>query len=242
MTRRSLFLSFLGLMFGNAACAPLAVSTSVREGRAGLRYGEDPRQSLEVHRPPRGRDWPVIVLIRDGDRDAAEARALAQAWAGRGLLVFLADRRAARGREPAFISDAAAAIAWAADHAADFGGDASRLGVTGLGAGADAALMIALDRRYMAGRDGLIRAAAALKRPPVAVDDDPTLTRPEAYVRSDAPTIWLGGGQADDALAARIRSVGGRVQFGDRGVSLAFSAADFLLDSLAASPSASDHP
>lgn len=217
MTRRGLFAPLLGLLFGGTACAPLRLAAG-GAGTDRLRYGDDPRQTVEIHAPPRAEDRPVLVLFHGGDRygpDRARARDAARALAKRGFVVVLADMRTGSGlgSGAAFIEDAAAATAWAGDRAAEFGGDPARLGVLGRGVGADAALMIALDRRYMAsrGRPDLIRAAASWGRPDPA--RDPTLTQPEAYVRADAPPVWLiDGGEADAALAARIRAVGGRVE------------------------------
>lgn len=217
MTRRGLFAPLLGALFGGTACAPLRLAAEgVGLATEGLRYGDDPRQTVEVHAPPRAEARPVLALFHGDDRngaDRARGRDAARALAARGFVIFLADMRTGQGAGPAFIEDAAAATAWAGDRAADFGGDPARLGVLGLGAGADAALMIALDRRYMAsrGRPGLIRAAASWGRSDPA--RDPTLTRPDAYVRADAPPVWLAAGRAADAaLAARIRAVGGRVE------------------------------
>jgi hypothetical protein len=82
------------------------------------------------------------------------------------------------------------------------------------------------------GRGGLIRAAASWGRSDPA--RDPTLTRPDAYVRADAPPVWLGAGRAADvALAARIRAVGGRVE-GDAGEASPLNGtSDFLRRALA---------
>jgi hypothetical protein len=197
MTRRGLFVSLLGALLA----APFSAVA------ADLRYGVDPRQTIEVHAPRGARRLPVVGVFGGG---RGEARLLARC----GFLVVLAGLRMA-GREPrAVIADAAVATAWVADRARAFGGDATRLGVLGLGASADAALMLALDRRYLAacGRSGLIRASAALGRPPASARDL-TATRPEAYLRRDGPPLWLGGrGPASVMLARRIEAVGGWAQ------------------------------
>lgn len=243
MTRRGLFVSLLGGLLTAPFSGVMAASQS-----AWLRYGDDPRQTVEVHARAGVEGRPVLALFHGGDRrglDRARARDAARALAARGFVVVLADMRmgpgigagAGAGAGPrtgaAFIADAAAATAWAADHAADFGGDATRLGVLGLGAGAEAALMIALDRRYMAacGRPGLIRAVASWRVEPARdLTLALTLTRPEAYVRADAPPVWLsGGGDADAVLAARIRAVGGRVELDAGRKASLDGTADFLL-------------
>jgi acetyl esterase/lipase len=130
---------------------------------------------------------------------------------------------------------AARATAQVGDIAAAHGGDPARLGVLGHSAGAHLALMIALDRRYMAAveRPGLIRAAAGLAGPyeflPFNVASsinafgrapDPTLTQPVTFARADAPPIWLGHGTADvvvhaedtEILRDRLTAVGAPVE------------------------------
>lgn len=208
MTRRGLFVSLLGGLLA----APFGGAAAAGRAKGGLRYGEDPRQTIEFHAPRCALGLPVLVMF-GGERP--EARRAARGLAGRGFVVALAGLRTMRPSSAVFMADAAAATAWVAEQAEAFGGDATRLGVLGLGASADAALMIALDRRYLAavGRDGLIRAAAALDRTSAAPGPDPTLTRPEAYVRADAAPLWLGGrSAAETALAARIEAVGGRAR------------------------------
>ncbi|MGN6062669.1 MULTISPECIES: alpha/beta hydrolase fold domain-containing protein [Brevundimonas] len=198
MTRRGLLAPLLATV-ATAACAPL-VGEGVapvplgppgwRTARAG--YGADPRQSLRLYRPVRAEGLPILVLLPDGAPDAADERA-ARDLAERGFVVALADRRAAPGSPyPAYIADAAAAVAWAARRADDLGGDAGRIGVLGQGEGGCAALMLALDRRYLAaaGAPGAVRAAAALGAPQ---RPDATFTDPSAYGGApDAAPVWRG--------------------------------------------------
>ena len=136
---------------------------------------------------------------------------------------------------PVFIQDAAAAVARVAEVAATYGGDPARLGVLGHSAGAHLAMMITLDRRYMAavGKPDLIRAAAGLAGPydflPFDVASsinafgqapDPEQTQPLHFARADAPPLWLGHGTADVIvhdedtvlLEARMRELGGRCE------------------------------
>ena len=207
MTRRGLFLSLLGGLMA----APLGDAWAAGREGARLRYGPDPRQTVEVHARRGAAARPLLMLFDEG---RGKGRRLARRLARRGLVVALADLRTVHGSQAAMNADAALATVWIADRAAAFGGDPARLGVLGLGRSADAALMISLDRRYMAaqGRPDLIRAAGALERAP-ATRRDLTATRPEAYVRADAAPLWLGGqDQVANTLAAWIEAVGGRVQ------------------------------
>jgi len=207
MTRRGLLAPLLATV-ATAACAPLigeGGSAPVPLGPPGWRtartaYGADPRQTLRLYRPARADGSSILILLPDGAPQAADERT-ARDLAERGFVVVLADRRAALGSPyPAFIADGASAVAWAAQRAEDLGGDAGRIGVLGLGEGGRAALMLALDRRYLAtaGAPGAVRAAAALGAPD---KPDATFTDPSAYegARGGAP-IWRGA--ADDLTKA----------------------------------------
>ena len=245
MTRRGIFAPALGALA--AACSPLGILNSLVPRDRGvsriardIAYGDDPRQRFDLYGPA----WrtgeptsPVIVFFYGGGWDSG-SRAFygwaAQALAARGFIVALPDYRLVpQVVFPAFIEDAATATAKVAEIVGRYGGDPARLGVAGHSAGAHLAMMITLDRRYMAavGQPDLIKAAAGLAGPyeflPFDVASsqnafgrapDPTLTQPVTFVRADAPPLWLGHGTADDVvhdddtiiLNDRMHAVGGR--------------------------------
>lgn len=242
MTRRGLFAPVLGLIAG--ACSPLSLLNSLGPRDAGARrvardiaYGDDARQRMDLYAPSTPGPYPTLVFFYGGGWDSGSRDLYgwaAQALAAQGFVVALPDYRLApQAVFPAFIEDAAAATAAAADIAAAHGGNSERLGVLGHSAGAHLAMMIALDRRYMeaVGRPGLIKAAAGLAGPydflPLDAGaaqnafgraPDPTLTQPVTFVRPDAPPIWLGHGTEDVVVHAedttildrRMRAAGGR--------------------------------
>jgi len=242
MTRRGLFAPALG--FVAAACSPLNLLNTLGPRDPGVRcvardlaYGDDPRQRMDLYAPRAPGPYPTLVFFYGGGWDSGSRDQYgwaAQALAAKGFVVALPDYRVVpQVVFPAFIEDAAAATAKAAQVAGAYGGEPERLGVLGHSAGAHLALMIALDRRYMAavGQPGLIKAAAGLAGPydflpfDVAASKnafgrapDPTLTQPVTFVRADAPPIWLGHGTADTVvhdedtiiLDERMRAVGGR--------------------------------
>jgi acetyl esterase/lipase len=139
-------------------------------------------------------------------------------------------------RFPAFIEDCAAAVRWAADHAAEHGGDASRIVLVGHSAGAYNAMMLALDAHYLrdAGVDAArVRGVVGISGPydflPFDVDasrnafgqaPDAALTQPVHFARADAPPVLLLWGEADTTVGPRnlrgldaaLRAAGGRVE------------------------------
>ena len=246
MTRRGLLAPAAAILA--AACSPLAALNAlgprdrgVRRLASGVRYGDDPRQRMDVLGPTvaRGTPWPLLVFFYGGGWDSgsrAQYGWAAHALAARGFVVAVPDYRLVPTVSfPGFIEDAAAATARAGDLARTWGGDPARLGVIGQSAGAHLAMMVALDRRYMAGAGapGLIRAAAGLAGPydflpldvPASINafgraPDLTLTQPVTFVRADAPPLWLGHGTEDEVVHAedtailceRMRAVGGRCE------------------------------
>lgn len=255
MTRRGLLAPMLGAMVASlgAACSPLGVLNAVAPRDRGVRrvardldYGADPRQRFDLYAPDvdvdvdvAGPSLPVLVFFYGGGWDSG-AKDLygwaAQALAAQGFVVAVPDYRLVpQVLFPVFIEDAAAAVARVAEVAAAYGGDPARLGVIGHSAGAHLAMMITLDRSYMAavGKPDLIRATAGLAGPydflPFDVASsinafgqapDPVQTQPLHFARADAPPLWLGHGTADvivhdeDTLLldARMRELGGRCE------------------------------
>lgn len=229
MTRRASLATLLGGLA--AACSPLGLLNSLGPRDSGARrvardqpYGDDPRQKMDIYAPEEastGAPLPTLVFFYGGGWDSGSRDVYgwaAQALAAQGFVVALPDYRLVpEVHFPGFIEDAALATARAAERVRPHGGDAGRLGVLGHSAGAHLALMIALDRRYMAAvdRPGLIKAAAGLAGPyeflPLDVGaavnafgraPDPTLTQPITFARADAPPLWLGHGTDDTVVHA----------------------------------------
>ena len=222
MTRRGLFAPALGLLA--AACSPLALLNTfgprdggVRRAARDIAYGDDPRQVLDIYAPtaPAEQPWPLLVLFYGGGWDSGDKTHYAwaaEALAARGFVVALPDYRLVPDVHfPAFVEDAAMATARVAELAGQYEADPARLGVIGQSAGAHLAMMITLDRRYMAavGAPGLIKAAVGLAGPydflpfdvPASVNAfgrvaDPTLTQPLTFARADAPPLH-GAERAD---------------------------------------------
>jgi len=245
MTRRGILAATLGSLA--AACSPLGMLNTLgpRDRGVGrvardMAYGDDPRQKFDLYGPswtPGQPTLPVIVFFYGGGWDSGSRTQYgwaAQALAAKRFLVALPDYRVVpQVVFPAFIQDAAQATAKVAEVVGQYGGDPARLGVAGHSAGAHLAMMITLDRRYMAAVDqpNLIKAAAGLAGPyeflpfdvPASINafgraPDPTLTQPVTFVRADAPPLWLGHGTDDTVvhdddtiiLNDRMHAVGGR--------------------------------
>jgi acetyl esterase len=103
--------------------------------------------TADVFVPDRAGPHPVLVYLHGGGWTAGSAkthRKLAMRFAEAGYLVVNVDYRLApEAPFPAAFDDCVAAVRWAAEHAARYGGDARRLAIGGDSAGANLAAAVA---------------------------------------------------------------------------------------------------
>jgi len=228
-----------------ASCSPLNVLNGLGPDN-GYRhvtrvpYGNDARQQLDIYQPAVSRNGIVVVFFygggwRTGQGD--EYRFVAQTLTRHGATVVIADYRLyPEGVFPAFMQDAAAAVAWTHRNIVQYGGDPKKIYLVGHSAGAHIVSLLALDAHYLAeqglgthivaGVVGLatpadFAATLDAKYRPVFVDQvQLERAQPVRYVRGDAPPMLLQHG-ADDTvvlprnslvLAKRITGAGGQAR------------------------------
>lgn len=119
-----------------------------------LAYGSGERARFDVYAPRHpGRHAPVAVFLYGGSWQSGDKglyRFVGRSLASRGIVTVIPNYRVyPEVRYPAFLRDNALAVAFAKRHAADWGGDPSRLFLIGHSAGAYNAAMLALDRRWL---------------------------------------------------------------------------------------------
>ncbi|MGF6768900.1 acetyl esterase/lipase [Paraburkholderia sp. GAS199] len=233
----------LAALGGCSATGVLNATVSHKSFQAedGFAYGNAQRQKLDVYLPaasaaPLGSHGrPVVVFFYGGSwQNGSRASYLfvGAALASRGFVAVVPDYRTwPETAFPGFVDDAAAAVRWARDHAAEFGGDPSRVFLMGHSAGAHIAMLLATDGRYLAAQhmskqdiSGMIGLAGPYDFLPL---HDATLeeifppalraaSQPINFVTGDEPPMFLAVGQRDktvdpgntDRLAAKLRAVG----------------------------------
>lgn len=226
--------------------AGVAGGTSAPVGNTGSRVPDDLPQAgvpADAHAGKGGvsAGLPVVVFLYGGswqEGSKNDYAFVASSLARAGYLTFVPDYRVyPEVRYPDFIEDAAQAVAYVRRHAAQWGGDPSRLVLVGHSAGAYLVAMLALDPRWL-GAVGLnpvrdITAVVGLAGPYDFLPlHDPVLetiftnpaglpdTQPINHVSGMGPPMLLMAGRNDtlvdpgntDRLAARIRARGGRVE------------------------------
>ena len=137
----------------------LLVSRAGYRVHRGLAYGVDPRQKLDVYVPSGLRlPAPMVLFFYGGGwqgGNRADYLAFGQAMASAGLVAAVADYRLyPQVTYPAFVEDAAGALAFVHAHAAQYSGDPGRIFLAGHSAGAYNAVMLASEPKFIAAKGG----------------------------------------------------------------------------------------
>lgn len=211
---------------GCSRTASWAANVGIDDDRIETRaYDAPARLALDVHRPdaatrPGAAGAPVIVYFhggrwRDGDRQAA--RFVGQRLADAGALAIVPDfRKAPAHAFPAFMHDAAKAVAWARANAAGLGGDQARIFLMGHSSGAHIAALLGTDGRYLAAAGlrpqdvaGVIGWSGAYDFLPIrevdlvdvfGTGEQWPATQPVNFVDGDEPAFLLVHGADDDTV------------------------------------------
>ncbi|MEF9977733.1 MAG: alpha/beta hydrolase [Thermomonas sp.] len=195
-------------------------------------YASGPRNGIDIYRPVGAAGAaPVVVFFYGGSWQTgarADYRFVGRRLAAQGMLVLVADYRTYPDATfPGFIEDGAHAVAWARDHAAEWGGDPRCLFVAGHSAGAQIAALLATDKRYLAAHGmtpKMLAGAMALSGPLdfaitgdlVPVFGDPAqwpAAQPINFVDGDEPPFLLIHGLRDKVVEAEdSRSFAARLE------------------------------
>ncbi|MEE7548329.1 alpha/beta hydrolase, partial [Xanthomonas sp. Kuri4-1] len=131
-------------------------ATSARAGLSEQRAVTfDPAHGLklDVYRPADARNAPVVVFFHGGTWQTGnrqQYRWAGEALARHGVVAIVPDyRKYPQVKMDGFMTDAAAAVAWARRHAGEHGGDPRRLVLMGHSAGAHIAALLATDPRWL---------------------------------------------------------------------------------------------
>lgn len=186
----------------------------------------DHGQTLDVWRADdAGNDAkrPVLIFWHGGGwvKGARQDYAFAgRAFAKQGFVVVVPDyRKVPQVRFPAFVEDAADAVAWTRDNIARYGGNPDAIGFSGHSAGAHTAVLLALDPRWLTAADvdpGIVKAVVGLsgaydffpfttKRSidAMAAYPDAAATQPITFARADAPPMLLITSSKDTTVRPR---------------------------------------
>jgi acetyl esterase/lipase len=124
-----------------------------------IAYASGPRHKLDVYRPVNATGHSPVVIYIYGGRwragDKSTYKFAAEALTSHGYVVVIPNYRLfPEVHFPAYVQDAAQAVAWTHAHVADFGGDPNEMYLLSHSAGAQIGALLALDPAYLAAVGG----------------------------------------------------------------------------------------
>jgi acetyl esterase/lipase len=112
------------------------------------------KQTLDLYAPRDAKNAPIIVYVHGGEwakGDKADVSSKPKFFNENGVVFASVNYRlSGTDKHPAQVNDVAAAVKWLKDHAAEFGGDPSRVVLMGHSAGCHIVSMVGLDPRPLA--------------------------------------------------------------------------------------------
>jgi acetyl esterase/lipase len=206
----------------------------------GLCFGSDPRQKMDIYVPKAlYAPAPVLLFFHGGGWQGGrrgDYLAFGQVFAGAGIVTAVADYRLyPQVTYPAFVEDAAAALAFLHAQACVYGGDPARLFVSGHSAGAYNAVMLASEPAFLEAKGGdpdwiagVIGIAGPYNFLPMVQKEYVDMfhgpknldTMPVNHVTGPRPPMLLVTGTRDrtvspgntQSMAARLKSAGSAVK------------------------------
>jgi acetyl esterase/lipase len=174
--------------------------------------------TLDIYYPKGIKNFATIVWFHGGGMTGGN-KEIPKALLEKGCAIIgVGYRLSPKVKAPAYINDAAAAVAWAFKHIKDYGGSDRQIYLSGHSAGGYLAMMVTLDKRYLekyaldanqiaglipfsgqAITHYTVRAENGIK------DTQPTIDQyaPLYFVRADAPPMLLITGDAEMELLGR---------------------------------------
>lgn len=173
---------------------------------------------LDVYYPKNKKGFATIVWFHGGGITGGN-KSIPEALKNKGYAVIAVGYRLSpKVSAPAYIRDAAAAVAWGFKHISEFGGSADRIFLSGHSAGGYLTMMITLDKKYLQvyGIDanriaGLIPFSGqaithfTVRNEQGIKETQPTIDQyaPLYHVRADAPPMLLITGDREMELLGR---------------------------------------
>jgi acetyl esterase/lipase len=176
------------------------------------------RCRLDLYHPKHIHNFPTVVWFHGGGLKAGN-RKVPKALLGKGIAVVAVNYRLhPKVKSPAYIEDAAAAVAWTFRNIEKYGGSAKRIYVSGHSAGGYLTSMVGLDKRWLAAHQIDANAIAGLipfsghtithftVRKERGIDSKQPIIdalAPLFHVRKDAPPLLLITGDRELELLGR---------------------------------------
>lgn len=176
------------------------------------------RCKLDIYYPQKIKNFTTVVWFHGGGITSGE-KFIPEKLKAQGIAVVAVNYRLnPRVNCPAYIEDAAAAVAWTFNHIAEFGGDPAKIVVSGHSAGGYLASMVGLDKSWLAKYDidanriamlipfsGHCITHMTIRKERGIPDTQPIIDEfaPLFFVRADAPPLILITGDREREMLGR---------------------------------------
>ncbi len=173
---------------------------------------------LDIYYPKNEKRFATIIWFHGGGITSG-SKEIPQALMNKGYAVIgVGYRLSPKAKAPAYIEDAAAAVAWAFKHVSQYGGDPNKIYLSGHSAGGYLAMMVTLNKSYLKkyGIDanqiaelipfsGQCITHFTIRQERGIKDTQPVIDKyaPLYWVRNDAPPMLLITGDAELELLGR---------------------------------------
>lgn len=108
------------------------------------------RRVLDIHYPTHQKKFITVVWFHGGGLEGGNKH-IPDELKNEGVAVVAPNYRLSpKAKNPAYIDDAAKAVAWVFDHIDSLGGDPEKIFVSGHSAGGYLALMVSMDKKFLA--------------------------------------------------------------------------------------------
>lgn len=173
---------------------------------------------LDLYYPENTKDFPTVIWFHGGGLTGGE-KEIPEALTKKGIAVIGVNYRLSpKIKAPKYIEDAAAAVAWTFANIEKYGGNRSKIFVSGHSAGGYLAMMVGLDKKWLAEHNmdankiaGLIPFSGQtithfnIRQEKNIPETQPTIDEfaPLFHVRADAPPLLLITGDRELEMLGR---------------------------------------
>lgn len=107
------------------------------------------RCKLDIYYPEKIKDFPTIVWFHGGGMEGGQKHLQKELMDKGCAVVSVNYRLSPRAKNPTYIEDAAEAVAWTMKHIKEYGGDPSKIYISGHSAGGYLTLIVGIDKHYL---------------------------------------------------------------------------------------------
>ncbi|HBC89227.1 MAG TPA: lipase [Lentisphaeria bacterium] len=176
------------------------------------------RCKLDIYYQENGKDLPVVVWFHGGGLTGGN-KAIPSGLKDKGIVVIAVNYRLSpQVKCPAYIEDAAAAIAWTFKHVSEYGGSPDKIFISGHSAGGYLVSMVGLEKKWLAKYEidanklaGIIPFSGqaithlTIRKERGISDKQPVVDEfsPLFHVRADTPPILILSGDREKEMLGR---------------------------------------